>query len=210
VPKPIAASDGQPQPVSTNNSTDLPEPEGDAREAPCNFREGELENVRLALSRLSHVRVRNREDAEDIVQETLMTLARKAPKTSLEKNLQAFGIGILRNKVGNYYRKCRRENESQVFPDRSWSSGIKASLTCTPEALLIHKEFRHLAENLLAEFPKTERIALEYYFAGFKTGEIALRMQPERYQNVLNRLHRGKKRLAGKLRKLGYQRASIS
>ncbi len=210
MPKPKAASDGQPQNIRTDSPTDPPEPETAAVEIQYPIQEHELENVRLTLSRLSQTRIHNREDAEDIVQETLLTLARKAPQTNLEKNLQAFGVGILRNKVGNYYKKCRREHESRGIPDRTWKSKLEAAQSCTPEALLIHKEFRHIAENLLAEFPAIDRMALEYYFAGFKTGEIALQMQPERYQNVLNRLHRGRKRLAGKLKKLGYRRASIS
>jgi RNA polymerase sigma factor (sigma-70 family) len=166
---------------------------------------GELEGIRLALCRLTSSRVRNREDAEDIVQETLLTLACKAPHADLEKNLMAFGIGIMRKKLGNYYRNCRRAPAKISLPE--FFSGCQArSQGNTPEAVLLQSEFSGLARALARELPPAERQALEYYFEGHKTGEIARLLKPVRYQNVLNRLHRGLRRLTRKLIKLGYGR----
>jgi hypothetical protein len=40
--------------------------------------------------------------------------------------------------------------------------------------------------------------------AGFNAGEIARQLHPERYQNVINSLYRGRKKLARALAKYGY------
>ena len=45
---------------------------------------------------------------------------------------------------------------------------------------------------------------MELLLAGLEPGEIVKRLHPERYQNVINRLHRGRKKLAKELAKYGY------
>ena len=39
--------------------------------------------------------------------------------------------------------------------------------------------------------------------SGLDPGEIVDRLDPERYQNVINRLHRGRRRLAAELARYG-------
>jgi hypothetical protein len=45
---------------------------------------------------------------------------------------------------------------------------------------------------------------MELLLAGLEPGEIVRHLHPERYQNVINRLHRGRKKLAKELAKYGY------
>src|SRR5207247_5159091 len=67
----------------------------------------ELLRIRLVLKRLTALRVKNPDDAEDLVQEALLTMTQKFPEIELHKGLMVWGMGILRKKVGNYYRRCR-------------------------------------------------------------------------------------------------------
>ena len=45
---------------------------------------------------------------------------------------------------------------------------------------------------------------MELLIGGLNPGEIVNQLHPERYQNVINRLHRGRKKLAQELAKYGY------
>ena len=68
----------------------------------------EIASIRNVLHRLTALRVMNAEDAEDLVQDTFLTMAMKCPEIELEKGLLIWSMGILRKKVGNYYRKAQR------------------------------------------------------------------------------------------------------
>ena len=89
-PKVLPAKNMQQQP-------DLPE-----------WTEEEIAAIRVVLQKLSTIRIMNSNDAEDLVQETLLTLIAKCPKTTLEKGPLVWSMGIFRKKVGNYYRKVQR------------------------------------------------------------------------------------------------------
>jgi DNA-directed RNA polymerase specialized sigma24 family protein len=74
------------------------------------------------------------------------------------------------------------------------------------EAMIHQAELRQLVDIILQNFPLPERAVLLLMFDGLSTIEIAELLYPERYQNVVNRLHRGRKRLCKELRKYGYVR----
>jgi len=166
----------------------------------------ELARIRLVLRRLTALRVENPEDAEDLVQETMLTMVRKAPEIDLEKGLLIWAMGILRKKVGNYYRRTRR---SVPLDDQSiivCESRQYARAVPSPEASLLHAELCARIDAILEDLPAPEREAIDLYLAGTQTGEIASLLHPERYQNILNRLHRGRKKLAKELSRHGYAR----
>jgi RNA polymerase sigma factor (sigma-70 family) len=164
----------------------------------------ELASIRLVLRKLTSLRVANEQDAEDLVQDTLLTMTEKYPEGELEKSLLIWSMGILRKKVGNYYRKTRpyaRISGASVKV-RRWNRGHWA--THSPESDLRHGELHLLVQHLIAEFPLPERRVLELRMAGLETHEIVLRLRPESYQNVVNRIYRGRRRLARELVKHGY------
>ncbi len=170
--------------------------------------EEELASVRLVLRRLTALRIRNEQDAEDLVQETLLTVTAKFPEGDLRKGVLVWSMGILRKKVGNYYRKIQRYT---ALDDRSIrpSRGTRADWAAySPESGLMHRELRLLVQRIVAGFPELERQALELCLAGLETQEIARRLHPERYQNIVNRIYRGRRRLAKELAKYGYAAAS--
>jgi DNA-directed RNA polymerase specialized sigma24 family protein len=68
----------------------------------------QLASIRLVLQRLTALRIENADDGEDLVQETLLTMAMKCPPEELKKGLLVWSMGILRKKIGNYYRKAHR------------------------------------------------------------------------------------------------------
>jgi RNA polymerase sigma factor (sigma-70 family) len=166
----------------------------------------EIAAIRAALKRLTAIRILNANDAEDLIQETLLTMINKQPNKVLEKGPLVWSLGILRKKVGNYYRRVQRYaplSEGQKHTPKLW-------ITITPEARFLHDELKTIVEEVLSQLPDSQRQAMELMVAGFNAGEIARELHTERYQNVINRLYRGRKRLVKELAKYGYQPGSAS
>jgi RNA polymerase sigma factor (sigma-70 family) len=160
----------------------------------------EIAAIRTALKRLTAIRILNANDAEDLIQETLLTMISKQPNKVLEKGPLVWSMGILRRKVGNYYRKIQRYaplSEGERRSQKLW-------VTTTPEAGMFHAELQTIVEDVLSQLPDSQRQALELMVAGFNAGEIAQELHPERYQNVINRLFRGRKTLVKALVRHGY------
>ncbi len=108
---------------------------------------------------------------------------------------------MFRRKVGNYYRRARRTTSLE-----EWESGRgrppRAAGT-SPETSLLHDEVQSIVDETLARLPASQRQAMEMLISGLDPGEIVDRLDPERYQNVINRLHRGRRRLAAELARYG-------
>ncbi len=170
--------------------------------------EEDLERIRSILRRLSIMRVDNPEDAEDLVQETLLTMIRKAPEIDLEKGVLVWAMGILRKKVGNYYRRAQRFTSLDDQKTPSKDAGRYSSSVPSPESSLRHAELCTVIDGILLKLSPCERTAIDLYLAGRQTCEIASLLYPERYQNIVNRLHRGRRKLAKELARQGYFRRS--
>jgi RNA polymerase sigma factor (sigma-70 family) len=56
-------------------------------------------------------------DAEDVVQETLMVVHDSFSELRTVENLMAYTMGVLRNKIGNAYRKRERRRRHQANVD---------------------------------------------------------------------------------------------
>ena len=160
----------------------------------------EIAAIRIVLKRLTSIRISNANDAEDLVQDTLLTMISKHPGMALEKGPLAWGLGILRKKVGNYYRKTQRY-ASLNEQDAGVRQGI---IIASPEVKVYQEELKTIVGAVLSRLPPSQRQALELMIAGFNAGEIARQLHPERYQNVINSLYRGRKKLARELAKYGY------
>jgi RNA polymerase sigma factor (sigma-70 family) len=160
----------------------------------------EIEAIRIVLKKLTSIRIMNSSDVEDLVQETLLTMISKHPGAELEKGTLVWSMGILRRKLGNYYRKSQRHAplDEKTPPARQWISAA------SPEGKLFHEELKGIVDEALTQIPPYQRQALELMIAGLNAKEIAEELHPVRYQNVINRLHRGRKKLAEALAKYGY------
>jgi RNA polymerase sigma factor (sigma-70 family) len=166
--------------------------------------EDEIAAIRRVLLRLTALRILNPTDAEDLVQDTLLTMLTKYPGSELEKGLLVWSMGILRKKVGNYYRKTQRF--SYFSEQDSYDPKLTRELSAmpSPEAKVFHEELQDLVKETLAQLPFDQRQPIELLIAGLNSGEIVKQLYPERYQNVMNRIHRGRKKLAKELAKYGY------
>ncbi len=168
------------------------------------WKDDEIALIRTVLQRLTALRITNATDAEDLVQDTLLTLISKNPANELQKGLLVWSMGILRNKVGNYYRKIHRgsrQKEKEAYVQQSLR---QSRLSVSPERRLVQEELHSIVERTLTQLPPPQRAAMELLLAGFDAGEIARKLHPERYQNVINHLYRGRKRMARELAKYGY------
>jgi RNA polymerase sigma factor (sigma-70 family) len=170
-----------------------------------NLNDDEIADIRAELQRITRRRITNINDAEDIVQDTLLTLIMRNPGDELKKGLLVWCQGILRNKVGNYYRKSRRQSflmEKNAW-NPPWATGTSA--TTFQETSLSAMELRSILSEKVAALPPLTRQAMEMLLSGFETGEIADRLPEESYQNVINRLYRGRKKLARELIRCGFR-----
>jgi RNA polymerase sigma factor (sigma-70 family) len=170
-----------------------------ASRAPYIWSNDELARIRLVLQRLTSLRIENEADAEDLVQETLLTMTQKCPECGPEKGLLIWGMGILRKKIGNYYRKARR-----YVPMEYAGTDMRGRLSPSPEIRYLQMELAGLVRKTLRGLPQRQRRAMELCLAGLEAHEIAASLHPERYQNVINHLFRGRRKMAAQLAELGY------
>jgi RNA polymerase sigma factor (sigma-70 family) len=170
----------------------------------CEWTDEEIAAIRIVLQRLTASRVMNVNDAEDLVQDTLLTMIAKHPEIELEKGPLVWSMGILRKKVGNYYRKVQRFASWSTEQSCARQCAQQSTLTYSPEVKVFHEELQGIVDETLEQLPWSQRQAMELLIAGHDPGEIVKQLRPERYQNVINRLHRGRLKLAKELAKHGY------
>jgi len=166
--------------------------------------EEEIAAIRSVLHKLTSIRILNSTDAEDLVQDTLLTMLTKHPGDALEKGLLVWTMGILRKKVGNYYRRTNRFVGFSEQEPRLQQSIREFTAAASPESRLFHEELQHIIRQTLPQLPPPQRQAIELLIAGHDSGEIVKQLHPERYQNVINRIYRGRKKIAKELAKFGY------
>ncbi|NWG14832.1 MAG: sigma-70 family RNA polymerase sigma factor [Acidobacteria bacterium] len=159
----------------------------------------EIERIRAVLQKLTSLRVENDADVEDLVQETLLTMTLKCPAGGPDKGLLIWSMGILRKKIGNYYRRARR-----YVPMECTHLADRIHLHPSPELKYLQSELVALVQKILAGFPQRDRETMELCLSGLPTHEIAALLVPERYQNVVNRIFRGRRRIARRLAEHGY------
>ena len=164
----------------------------------------DISHIRRELRKLSAIRIPNAADAEDIVQETLLTLIHCCPKECLEKGPIAWSMGILRNKIGNYYRRSRCRAKRETGEAEAHQELFQLETTDSPDKYLLQGELRNVIADTVERLPYAQKTAMKMLIAGLKPGEIAAKMSPERYQTVINHLHRGRKTLARELSRYGF------
>jgi RNA polymerase sigma-70 factor, ECF subfamily len=115
------------------------------------------------LFRYALVRVRRREVAEDLVQETLLSAMRSREKFAGQSSERSWLFGILKHKINDYFRELGRETS---FTDLE-SLADEFSEKFVPEGYWVHvkgpKEWKPEADEVLhrAEFWQTMRNCLD-------------------------------------------------
>jgi len=137
------------------------------------------------LFRYALMRVRNREQAENLVQETFLA-ALKARKSFSGRSMErTWMIGILKHKIVDEFRKTFREKPVSSFQmdDEQTTDGFYDAMEkpqkypkdwmAAPEALLNSKEFWEILKGCMAKLP--ERTAAAFSMReldDMDTGEI--------------------------------------
>jgi RNA polymerase sigma-70 factor (ECF subfamily) len=119
------------------------------------------------LFRYALVRVRTQEVAEDLVQETLLAAVRTQEKFAGRSSERSWLVGILKNKIVDYYRKLGRETTftdmeflkdefSEKFVAEGWWVHVDGPKEWRPESdEVMHKgEFWQTMRDCLGKLPR--------------------------------------------------------
>lgn len=147
--------------------------------------------------------LRNKLDAEDVVQESFLTLILyldTMKENSPQRNWN-FIVTIVKNKAFNYYKKRKRKQEMEA-PEEEWEE-----LDLVDEELeirVIEKEQVRFVIELIGQMDESYRdILLMRYYHGMKVREIAgiVNKTPD---NIRHISQRAKKKLQSMLEEYGY------
>ncbi|HEX2649345.1 MAG TPA: sigma-70 family RNA polymerase sigma factor, partial [Burkholderiales bacterium] len=143
----------------------------------------EVETLRPYLLRFASLELRNREAAEDAVQETLLAALAAEKSFAGRSNLRTWLTGILKHKIVDAIRKSSRELQplpgeddaaefDTLFDERGhWSQAPDAWEH--PEGALEQKQFLAALEKCLAGLPaRTAQAFMMREHLGLETAEI--------------------------------------
>lgn len=117
------------------------------------------------LFRYALVRVRTREVAEDLVQDTLLAAVRGQDRFGGRSSERSWLVGILKNKIVDYYRKLTRETTftdmeflkdelSHKFEDGFWNHALGPKDWKPESDEVTHKdEFWQIMRDCLSKLP---------------------------------------------------------
>jgi RNA polymerase sigma-70 factor, ECF subfamily len=145
---------------------------------------------------------RNREEAEDMVQEAAVLAFRAFHTFEPGTNFKAWFFRILVNRIRNEYRKRQRAPETFVLDDapdlylylQTTHTGIKAS-HANPAALIISKLSEEQIRSAIGALPDEYRLAAVLYFLEEASYQDIAEMLDCPVGTVRSRLHRGRKLL---------------
>ena len=149
---------------------------------PANLR-AEIEGLRAYLLRYASLQLRNREQAEDAVQETLAAALAAEASFAGRSNLRTWLTGILKHKIVDAIRRSSRERSFDSAVGEASIEDLEALFDETghwreppqawPEQALADKQFLQALEKCLAALPaRTGQVFLMREHMGFETAEI--------------------------------------
>ena len=155
---------------------------GHNRAVPPNLRD-EIEDLRGYLLRYASLQLRNREQAEDAVQETLVAALAAEQSFAGRSNVRTWLTGILKHKIVDTIRRASRERAFESADGEASIEDLEALFDETghwreppqawPERALEDKQFLQALEKCLALLPaRTGRVFLMREHLGFETGDI--------------------------------------
>ena len=152
------------------------------RAVPPNLRD-EIEDLRGYLLRYASLQLRNREQAEDAVQETLVAALAAEQSFAGRSNVRTWLTGILKHKIVDTIRRSSRERTRESADGEASIEDLDALFDETghwreppqawPEQALEDKQFLQALEKCLALLPaRTGRVFLMREHLGFETADI--------------------------------------
>jgi RNA polymerase sigma-70 factor (ECF subfamily) len=143
-----------------------------------------LTGLRRDMLRFAEMQLRNREQAEDAVQEALAGALAGKEKFASRASLRTWVLSILKNKIVDVLRRKVRENPTvnpenepnskSYFDDREhWAEDTRPSEWQTPQQAMESKQFWEVFEACLYRLPEASgRIFTMREVLGFDTEEI--------------------------------------
>jgi RNA polymerase sigma-70 factor (ECF subfamily) len=143
----------------------------------------DIEALRPYLLRYASLELRNREAAEDAVQETLLAALAAEASFAGRSNLRTWLTGILKHKIVDAIRRSSRERPLEGADAEASEEDLEARFDQSghwreppqpwPEKALEDKQFLQALEECLAALPaRTGRVFLMREHLGFETGDI--------------------------------------
>ena len=142
----------------------------------------ELEALRPYLLRYASLQLRNRDAAEDAVQETLLAALAAEPGFAGRSNLRTWATGILKHKVVDAIRRSSRERPLEGEDDTADFEGLfderghwrdPPEPWSAPDGALEEKQFLAALERCLQDLPpRTAQAFLLREYLGLETAEI--------------------------------------
>lgn len=147
-----------------------------------------LTALRADMLRFTELQLRNRETAEDLVQEAIEAALRHRSSFAGHSTLKTWVFAILRNRIIDHLRQADRcinlsslvaqeedlEQRLEVlFSEGGWKDGHRPATWPNPEQALQSQQFWNVFEACLTVLPaKTSRVFMMREFLGFEADEI--------------------------------------
>ena len=143
----------------------------------------EIEAQRPYLVRYAAMQLRNRDAAEDVVQETLLAALSAAASFAGRSNVRTWLTGILKHKIIDSIRRSSREAPADLSDPDALLGDVDALFDESghwrepprnwPEEALEQKQFLEALEKCLAALPaRTGQVFLMREHMGFETTDI--------------------------------------
>lgn len=156
--------------------------------------EGGILELQESLSRYAYNLTSNRDDAKDLVQETLYKALKYKDKFNQETNLKAWVFTIMKNTFINDYR--RKVKRGSIFSEDVHEFVISNKpAEYGPEADLGYRELTKVVNSLDPEF----KIPFNMHVQGYKYQEIADELGLH-LGTVKSRIHFSRQKLIEKLK----------
>lgn len=134
------------------------------------------ENHRKFLS-FTYSYIRNQDDAEDILMESMAALWENRHKWENDSNISALLLTIIKNKALNYLAheqvRMRAEDEINLHLQRELNLRVSSLMSCNPEKIF-DSEIQEIMESTLKKLPEqTKRIFVLSRFNNTPNKQIA-------------------------------------
>jgi RNA polymerase sigma factor (sigma-70 family) len=163
----------------------------------------DLTKLREIFLALAKRRVRDEQDAEEIVQDALMTVVEKSASQTFEKSFLQWAFGVLRNKIGNYYqqrdRRQRTTHEITEDTERTLRSAMPDPLAASAES-----ELRGKIQKSWLRLGMQCRRLLWMLYSGYSREEIFAEFPQYHFKVVNTKIFRCRNYLRRLLRQEGY------
>lgn len=172
-----------------------------------------LAALRPDMLRFAQLQLRDRDTAEDMVQEAIESALRQASRFAGQSSLKTWVFAILRNRIVDHLRSARRtvpmsslvedgddwqERLAAMFDEGGrWRDSARPHVWPDPEASMQSRQFWAVFEACLDHLPpNTARVFMMREFLGFDSGEICTQLGITA-GNCHVILHRARLRLRG-------------